>query len=72
MKAITFVRLYWVAIVLDCLVIELAWFAPEPNYDLNLMNIWFIGFIGRVLLYILVSCWGCLGLIELLKICKIK
>jgi hypothetical protein len=72
MKAKTFVILYWIAIILDCLAVELYWFAPDPNYDLNLMHVWFIGFICRLVIYILISLWGCIGLIELLKVYKIK
>jgi len=72
MKAKEFIIMYWIAIVIDCVVIELSWFLPDPNLGINEMNVWFIGFIGRVLLYILVACWGCLGLINLLEMYKIK
>jgi len=72
MKGITYIILYWIVIVLNITVIELAWFRPDPNFDFNLMNIWFIGFIARLLLYIFVALFGCLGLIELLIKYKIK
>jgi len=72
MKAKTFVILYWIAIVLDIVAIELYWFAPEPWFGIHEMNIWFIGFIARLVMYILVALFGCLGLVELLIKYKIK
>jgi hypothetical protein len=72
MKGITYIIMYWIAIVLDVVAIELAWFHPEPNFDLNLMNIWFIGFIARLLMYALVSLYGFLGLLWVMEKCKVK
>jgi len=72
MKGITYIIMYWIAIVLDVVAIELAWFRPDPNFDLNLMNIWFIGFIFRVVMYALISLWGFLGLLSIMEKLKIK
>jgi len=72
MRGITYIIMYWIAIIIDVIAIELAWFRPEPNFDLNLMNIWFIGFIARLLMYALISLYGFLGLLWIMEKVKIK